>query len=210
MNRLTSKLTLAAITFTVVSVSSIREAPAEVRRGLLYDMFHFGSRYDSSGGRCDSHEGCSPSGCSPSGCSLSHRLEGWIGSQLAAEKWRIREDVRFYRFHFYLQKQDKKKLLHQECPPFQDCYWGYYPTCWREFPREPYCTNGPPDGPDSMYYDEAGPLNPPSGDWDQETYEPGPTDPPPGPEFSDSLPPLPNEPLPDEPLPDPAPAPYVE
>ncbi len=198
MNRIASKLILTVIAFSAVSACSHREAHAGVRRGLLYDMFHSGSRCDSADGSC---EGYSP----------SQSLEAWIGGQLESEKWRIREDIRFHHLHFYLHRQDKKKLLHRECPPFQDCYWGYYPTSWRVFPREPHCANCPPAGPDTMYYDDAGPLDAPLDDWDPEIDVPAPAAPRSGPEFSDSPPPLPEAALPaGEVPPEPAPAPYVE
>ncbi len=198
MNRFSTKLTFAAIAIAAVWIYSSREAQAGIRRGLLYDMFHYGSRSDS----CDGNG---------AGYSPSQSLEAWIGGQLEGEKWRIREDVRFHHMHFYLHNQDKKKLLHPECSPFDDCYWGYYPTCWRVFPREPHCTNCPPDGPDSMYYDDAGPLDPPFDDWDPEIYAPSPADPRSDSESSGSLPPLPDTaPLSEEAPPEPAPAPYVE
>ncbi len=208
MNRFTTKMTLAAMAVSAVLVCSFSGAQAGVRRGLLYDMFHFGGGH-GAGETCDS---CGANGTCE-GCAPSCRLEAWIGSQIEAEKWRIREDVRFHHMHFYLHRQDKKKLLHPECPPFNDCYWGYYPTCWRVFPREPHCMNCPPAGGDSMYYEDAGPMNAPFEDWDPETdVPPGPADPHPDSESSDFPPPSLSEtaPMSDEVPPEPAPAPYVE
>ncbi len=176
MTRSTIKLTLVVMAFSAVGACSLSEVQAEVRRGLLYDIFHFG-RVSAPGTGCDPTTGCGPgAACDPcTSYAPSHGLEGWLGSQLEAEKWRVREDVRFYRMHFFLQNQDKKKLLHRECNPFQDCYWGYYPTCWRSFPRGPQYSTGPLPGPESMPYE----TDQYPDEWDADLYEPGPDGPAP-------------------------------
>ncbi|MGD9858180.1 MAG: hypothetical protein AB7U20_24825 [Planctomycetaceae bacterium] len=137
MNHFTSKPTLAAIAFSAALVCSTSDARAEIRRGILYDLLHPG-------------QVCGPS-CSDSSCP---GVSGWVEDQLEVEKMRIRESLRIHRMEFYLHNQDHKKLLHPECSPFQDCYWGVYPTCWRQFPGRPHCP-GPVSDPtyyDSDYY----------------------------------------------------------
>jgi len=116
MNNSTSRLTLVSFAFSIVVGCALSEGRADVRRGILYDILHFGRGGDPSRG-----------------------LEVWLGNELEGEKVRIKEDVRFYRMHLYLHNLDHKKLLHPECSPYHDCYLGTYPTCWRPFPGQQYC-----------------------------------------------------------------------
>ena len=127
MNRTTSKVILPAMAFATMLACTLREGQAEVRRGILFDIFHYG-------------RGCDPSG----DCPPIRRMHGWLDGEMAAEKARIREEVRVHRLHHYLHNQDHKKLLHPECSPYHDCYWGIYPTCWRQFPGRQLC---PPNTP---------------------------------------------------------------
>lgn len=134
MNHVSFRPLVVSLGVFAAFAGSVRPVQGDIRRGLLYDLLHPGPVCDPACGSCPS-PGCP---------------QGWIEGQLEAEKMRIREHLRVQRMQFYLHNQDHKKLLHPECSPFQDCYWGYYPTCWRQFPGRPHC---PPPPGDPLYYE---------------------------------------------------------
>ncbi|MBX3440303.1 MAG: hypothetical protein KF861_22630, partial [Planctomycetaceae bacterium] len=108
-----SKITLAAFALVVSSFFAAPPAAVQgqVRRGIFYDMLHFGrgggdvdcTGFTSGCNICGDSTGtcgCGGGGsCGGAGCGRGcwGGLEGWFGSELAAEKWRIREDVRYHR-----------------------------------------------------------------------------------------------------------------
>lgn len=142
MMKLSFRPGILTLALAAIWTSSLNSVQADVRRGILYDIWYFGRSPDPA--------------CGHSPC---NGLEGWLGMEMEAEKARIREDLRYHRMHLFLHNLDHKKLLHPECNPSHECYWGIYPTCWRQFPGRQCC---PMPMTDVTIYDDAPDGGPPS------------------------------------------------
>jgi len=109
------------------TAASVATIPTVAGFSRVVNTFHHESAdVGETGPTCTTCSSCSNGDCEPAGDVGFWRR---MANRMTDHKRRWRRKM-YFEYHF-----SNKKMLYPVCPPFGTANYGYFPTCWRQFPE---------------------------------------------------------------------------